>query len=102
MRGISHSVFGQAQADCGIVIDSSTLNRIHSIGPDGAVVDAGVKWSELLNAALRQGLAPKAGAWFTPPDAPNDDTLLADLSFLSSSTERRTSLRHQSAPFLTA
>ena len=59
MRGISHSVFGQAQVDCGIVIDSSSLNTIHSIDTQGAVVDAGVKWSELLNAALAQGLAPK-------------------------------------------
>ena len=59
VRGISHSVFGQAQADCGIVIDSSSLNAIHAIDPSGAWVDAGVKWSELLNATLAQGLAPK-------------------------------------------
>lgn len=59
MRGISHSVFGQAQVDCGIVIDSSSLNTIHSIDASGAVVDPGVKWSELIAAAGAQGLAPK-------------------------------------------
>ena len=59
MRGISHSVFGQAMVDCGIVIDSSGLSTIHSIDERSAKVDVGVKWSDLLNATLAHGLAPK-------------------------------------------
>lgn len=58
MRGQGHAVFGEAQTDCGVVIDSRTLNTIHSIGPEGAVVDAGVTWRELTLAALAQGLTP--------------------------------------------
>ena len=59
MRGISHAVFGQAQVDSGIVIDSTAQATIHSIDGTGAWVDAGVKWSSLINAAGAQGLAPK-------------------------------------------
>ena len=58
MRGQGHAAFGEAQAECGVVIDSRTLNSIHSIGPEGAVVDAGVTWRELTSAALEQGLTP--------------------------------------------
>ncbi|MEM9863086.1 MAG: FAD-binding protein [Myxococcota bacterium] len=58
MRGQGHAVLGEAQVDCGVVIDSRTLDAIHSIGPDGADVDAGVKWSTLLLAALDEGLTP--------------------------------------------
>lgn len=59
VRGQAHSVFGQAQADCGIVIDSRPLDTIHSIDVTGAWVDAGVKWSSLTLAALDQGLSPR-------------------------------------------
>ena len=58
MRGQGHAVLGEAQVECGVVIDSRTLDAIHSIGPEGAVVDAGVKWSTLTLAALEQGLTP--------------------------------------------
>jgi len=58
MRGQGHSQYGQAQVQGGIVIDSSTLNTIHSIAPDRAVVDPGVLWSELFDAATAQGLTP--------------------------------------------
>jgi cytokinin dehydrogenase len=58
MRGQGHSTFGQAQAEAGVVIDSRTLHTIHSIGPLGAVVDAGVRWLDLLTAAAAQGYTP--------------------------------------------
>ncbi len=57
-RGQAHSVFGENQVDGGVVIDMNAMNTIHEIGTDYAVVDAGVKWSELLAAAGAQGLAP--------------------------------------------
>ena len=58
MRGQGHATFGQAQAQGGVVIDSRTLNTIHSIGTSGAVVDAGVQWIALLQASLAMGLTP--------------------------------------------
>ncbi|ATB33507.1 FAD-binding protein [Melittangium boletus] len=59
MRGQAHSAFGQAQVEGGVVIDSRSLHRIHAISAtQGAVVDAGVRWSELLGASLAHGLTP--------------------------------------------
>jgi cytokinin dehydrogenase len=58
MRGQGHSTFGQAQAEAGVVIDSRTLDTIHDIGPQGAVVDAGVRWLDLLTAMVAQGYTP--------------------------------------------
>ena len=57
-RGQAHSVLGEGQVEGGVVIDMNNLNTIHDIGSDYAVVDAGVKWSELLTAAGEQGLTP--------------------------------------------
>ena len=50
MRGNGHSNFGQALSEAGIAIDSRTLNTIHHIDDERAVVDAGVLWRELLAA----------------------------------------------------
>jgi FAD/FMN-containing dehydrogenase len=58
MRGQGHVCFGQAQVDAGIVIDSRTLNRIHRIGQDAAVVGPGVTWDELLRVTVAHGLTP--------------------------------------------
>ncbi|HEY6744079.1 MAG TPA: FAD-binding protein [Mycobacteriales bacterium] len=58
VRGQGHSTDGQSQVHAGVVIDSRTLATIHDIGPDRAVVDAGVTWLELLTAAVAQGLTP--------------------------------------------
>lgn len=58
MRGQGHVCFGQAQVDAGIVIDSRTLNTIHTIRQDSAVVDPGVTWGELLRATAAHGLTP--------------------------------------------
>ena len=58
MRGQGHAVLGESQVNCGVVIDSRTLNTIYSISPAGAVVDAGVTWRELTIAALSEGFTP--------------------------------------------
>jgi len=58
MRGQGHAQFGQCQVDAGLVIDSSSLDTIHSLTSDRAHVDAGVRWSELLLAATARGLTP--------------------------------------------
>jgi cytokinin dehydrogenase len=57
-RGKGHTAFGQSQAGAGVVIDMSTLNQIHSVEQDRAVVDAGVVWRDLLLATLPAGLTP--------------------------------------------
>ena len=58
IRGNGHTAYGQSQADAGIVIDMSTLNKIHFITSDSAVVDAGVVWRDLLQATLAKDLTP--------------------------------------------
>ncbi|WP_279634987.1 FAD-binding protein [Streptomyces sp. MJM8645] len=54
----SHSNYGQASPNGGISIDARTLNRIHTITPTNATVDAGVTWAQLTDATLNQGLTP--------------------------------------------
>ncbi len=58
-RGEGHSTFGQAQARGGFVIDMRTLGAVHEVGPGGAVVDAGARWSAVLGASLPAGLTPR-------------------------------------------
>ncbi|MGH3994038.1 MAG: FAD-binding protein, partial [Pseudonocardiaceae bacterium] len=58
MRGQGHVCFGQAQVEAGIVIDSRTMNAIHAIESDRAVVGPGVTWGELLRATVAQDLTP--------------------------------------------
>lgn len=57
-RGQGHSTYGQSQVEAGVIINMSTLNKIHSISSDRAIVEAGVVWSQLLQQTLRQGLTP--------------------------------------------
>lgn len=57
-RGKGHTAFGQSQAEAGVVIDMTTLNQIHSVGPDRAVVDGGVVWRDLLLTTIPAGLTP--------------------------------------------
>jgi FAD/FMN-containing dehydrogenase len=64
-RGKGHTVIGQSQAEAGVVIDLTTLDVIHSIGCDRAVVDAGVVWRDLLLATTAQGLTPPVLTDFT-------------------------------------
>jgi len=58
MQGQLHSVLGQALTDCGIVIDSRTLDRIDSVKRDSVWAGAGVKWSTLVQNTLQSGLTP--------------------------------------------
>jgi cytokinin dehydrogenase len=58
VRGQAHSGYGQAQAPAGIVIDTSTLARIHNIDSDEAVVDPGVQWRALIAAGAERGVTP--------------------------------------------
>jgi cytokinin dehydrogenase len=58
MRGQGHSTHGQSQAEAGIVIDSRQLASIESISEGAAVVGPGVRWLDLLEATLEQGLTP--------------------------------------------
>jgi FAD/FMN-containing dehydrogenase len=64
-RGQGHATFGQAQAGGGLVINIGSLNRIHSIGPHSADVDAGVTWKSLLQASVPLGLTPPALTGYT-------------------------------------
>lgn len=57
-RGKGHTAFGQSQVQAGVVIDMTTLNQIHSVEPDRAVVDAGVVWRDLLLTTVPVGLTP--------------------------------------------
>jgi cytokinin dehydrogenase len=64
-RGQGHTTFGQAQVEGGLVIDMTTLSAIHSIAPGAADVDAGLKWIDLLRAAVPQGLTAPVLTGFT-------------------------------------
>jgi cytokinin dehydrogenase len=55
----SHSLHGQALVAGGIAIDAKSLGTIHHIGDGYADVDAGVRWSSLLRAAMHTGQAPR-------------------------------------------
>ncbi|NUP06098.1 MAG: FAD-binding protein [Polyangiaceae bacterium] len=63
-RGQHHTVFGQGLTT-GLIIETQTLNTIHSIGPDGAEVDGGVLWKDLLIESLQQGLRPRGLTGYT-------------------------------------
>ncbi|MEO5876332.1 MAG: FAD-binding protein [Streptosporangiaceae bacterium] len=56
-RGQGHSTNGQAQVPAGLVIDLGTLDGITLHG-HRAVVQAGARWSALLQACLPLGLTP--------------------------------------------
>lgn len=57
-RAEGHSTSGQAQAPAGIVLDMRGLNIIHDITEQHVVVDAGARWSAVVEATLPHGLAP--------------------------------------------
>lgn len=59
IRGTARSVYGQTVAlPGGLLIDMSSLNRVHAIERDQCVVDAGATWATVVKAALAQGLVP--------------------------------------------
>lgn len=58
MIGNTHSTHGQSQVDAGVVIDMSALCEIHEIQAHSVIVDAGVRWIDLLEATLPLGKSP--------------------------------------------
>jgi cytokinin dehydrogenase len=56
-RGQGHSTYGQAQVAGGLVIEMGTLDAI-AVHGDQATVQAGARWSALLQATLPLGLTP--------------------------------------------
>ncbi|WP_229698537.1 FAD-binding protein [Wenjunlia tyrosinilytica] len=64
-RGQGHATFGQAQVEGGLVIETTPLDRIgtvgpHSVavGPHSVAVGAGARWSDVVRATLEHGLTP--------------------------------------------
>jgi FAD/FMN-containing dehydrogenase len=57
-RGQGHSTNGQAQVEAGVVLEMSSLATIHEINAGDALVDAGVRWSDLLRQTIPLGVAP--------------------------------------------
>lgn len=60
-RGQGHTMYGQSLVG-GLVIENRSLATIHSMGPGGADVDAGVLWKDLVLAAYNDHEPP-----LTPP-----------------------------------
>jgi cytokinin dehydrogenase len=56
-RGQGHATYGQAQVAGGLVIEMGTLDEI-AVAGDQVTVQAGARWSALLNATLPLGLTP--------------------------------------------
>ena len=57
-RGNGHSTFGRSQVEHGIVADMSRLRTIGAVEGDRIVVEAGAKWSEVLDVTLARGMTP--------------------------------------------
>jgi cytokinin dehydrogenase len=58
MIGNTHSTHGQSQVDAGVVIEMGALSEIHELNEHDALVDAGVRWIELLEATVPLGKSP--------------------------------------------
>ena len=56
--GQSHSSYGQAQVDGGIIVDMSGMNEIGQVGCNSVWVQAGARWSAILQATLPYGKSP--------------------------------------------
>lgn len=63
-RGQGHTTFGHSLSP-GLVIEMSALDTIHSIDCDGAVVDAGVLWYNLIIDAAEEGFTPPVLTGYT-------------------------------------
>jgi cytokinin dehydrogenase len=59
-RGQGHTQTGQSTTDGGVVVDTSSMQRIYEIDADGlaATCDGGVVWRDLVDATVKQGLVP--------------------------------------------
>ncbi len=58
MRGQGHSLYGQAQVEGGIIIDSSTLNVLRPHGDDLLDAQPGALWNDVAKVALGRGRTP--------------------------------------------
>lgn len=63
-RGQGHTTFGHSLTP-GLSIEMASLSTIHSIGVDGAEVDAGAIWQDLIFAAAAEGLTPPVLTGYT-------------------------------------
>jgi cytokinin dehydrogenase len=57
-RGQGHSIYGRPLVEDGLVLDMGAFNTIGPISADRVTVGAGVTWRDLLDATLKEGLAP--------------------------------------------
>lgn len=57
-RGCGHNTSGAGQTTGGIVVDMSGLNRVGAPSGDRISVEAGARWSAVLDAALTYGRTP--------------------------------------------
>ena len=57
-RGCGHSVYGQAQADSGIVCYTGGLDQMYDISGGTLDAGAGTRWRAVLAAATRKGMTP--------------------------------------------
>lgn len=66
VRGLAHTTYGQGLSE-GLVIENRALQKIHSVGSDGALVDTGVGWKDLLEVAFDHSppLTPPALTGYT-------------------------------------
>ena len=64
-RGQGHTTFGQGLAKGGLIINMGSLNTIHSISADGADVDGGVTWKNLVSETVNYGLTPPGLTGYT-------------------------------------
>lgn len=58
MVGNTHSNLGQSQVEAGVVVDMAALAEVHEINAEDALVDAGVRWLDLLEQTLPLGKSP--------------------------------------------
>jgi monoamine oxidase len=59
-RGVGHSAGGQSQVRDGLVIDMTSLDRLHYIDPARRhfVADAGIRWQQLMDVLVPLGWTP--------------------------------------------
>ncbi|WP_369394076.1 FAD-binding protein [Streptomyces sp. CG1] len=58
VRGGGHSMYGQGQADGGIVLDLRALNRVGPVTDGQVIVQAGASWRDVLAATQPYGRTP--------------------------------------------
>lgn len=59
IKGQGHSVYGQTQAEAGIVIDSSTFSTVHPPTTESVDAQFGALWGDVATVTLPKGLTPR-------------------------------------------